>query len=115
MARCVFESLALEYRRCVERLEKLTCRKIKRIHIVGGGVQNKLLCQMTADACGVPVLTGPVEATALGNIIVQAIALGQIKNVIDGRRIVRENFQLDEYSPRATEQWDRAYKMFEQL
>src|SRR5260370_5998077 len=73
--RCALESLALRYRWVLEKLERLAGRRLERIHIVGGGCQNGLLCQLTADACDRPVLAGPVEATALGNVLTQAIGL----------------------------------------
>jgi rhamnulokinase len=99
LARSVFESLATAYRDCLEQIQRLTGRTVERIHVVGGGVQNKLLCQMTADACGVPVYGGPVEATAIGNLLVQAIALGAVSDITEARSIVRTTFPLDEYSP----------------
>jgi len=114
-ARCVFESLAMAYRECLEQLRRLTGQSIDRIHIVGGGVQNKLLCQMTADACAVPVLAGPVEATAIGNLLVQAIALGAVSDLAAARHIVRTTFPLDEYTPQDQAAWARAWKRYQDL
>jgi len=112
LARCVFESLALAYRDCVETLQRITGRTISRVHIVGGGVQNKLLCQMTADACGVPVFAGPIEATAIGNILVQAIAMGELSDIARGRELVRATFPLDEYRPRDRAAWEAAWRRY---
>ena len=114
-ARCVFESLAMAYRDCLDQLRELTGEKIDRIHIVGGGVQNKLLCQMTADACGVPVYGGPVEATAVGNLLVQAISLGAVSDLAAARGIVRANFPLDEYVPQEQADWAAARARYRAL
>ena len=91
--RCALESLALRYRWVLERLEELTGQRLDVIHIVGGGSQNTLLCQLTADACNRPVLAGPVEATAIGNVLVQAIGLGLLGSLAEvprgGAAVVR--------------------------
>lgn len=97
--RCCLESLALKYRWVIERLEALLGRRIDVIHVVGGGCQNSLLCQWTADICARPVLAGPVEATALGNILMQAIALGMIGDVAQGREIIRRSVDVKRYEP----------------
>ena len=115
LARCVFESLALAYRQCRETLERVTGRKIDRVHVVGGGVQNTLLCQMTADACGVPVHAGPVEATAIGNILVQAIGRGAVKDLAHARRIVKAAFPLDTYAPQDQSAWAKAWERYQKL
>jgi len=114
-ARCVFESLALAYRECLETIQHLTGRTIDCVHVVGGGVQNRLLCQMTADACGVPVYAGPVEATAVGNVLIQAIALGAVADVAAGREIVRAAFPLDEYAPKDRAAWEKAWERYQGL
>ena len=90
-------------------------RKIKTIHIVGGGVQNELLSQMTADACGRTVIAGPVEATAAGNILVQAMATGDVKSLADARNIVRNSFDVKKYEPSGSKEWDAAYSRFREL
>jgi len=110
--RCCLESLALTYRRTVEGLEDILGRKIAVIHIVGGGAQNELLNQMTADACARPVIAGPVEATAIGNVLVQAMAVGAVKSLADARQIVRENFNVKRFEPRDTAKWNAAYERF---
>ena len=83
-----------------------------KIHIVGGGTQNKLLNQFTADATGTTVITGPVEATIIGNLIVQAIGMGHIKDLAEGRRVIRESFELETYLPQQTDVWTRQYERF---
>jgi rhamnulokinase len=113
--RAGLESLALAYRRTVEGLEDVLGRRIGVIHIVGGGTQNTLLNQMTADATGRQVIAGPVEATAIGNILVQAMAVGDIRSLSDARAIVRASFDMQRYEPRDTASWDRAYSRFGEL
>ncbi|WP_428938133.1 rhamnulokinase [Fontivita pretiosa] len=113
--RACLESLALTYRRTLAGLEDILGRKIATIHIVGGGSQNQLLNQMTADACARPVLAGPVEATAIGNILVQAMARGQVKSLTEARRIVQASFPVSRYEPRDTAKWDQAYARYCQI
>jgi rhamnulokinase len=113
--RTCLESLALTYRRTIQGLEDILGRKIKVIHIVGGGSRNELLNQMTADACARPVLAGPVEATAIGNILVQAMAVGQIKSLAEARAVVRENFNVKRYEPLDTKKWDAAFQRYMQV
>lgn len=110
--RCIVESLAMKYRWVIERLEEVTSRKIETIHIIGGGSQNKLLCQATADATGCTVLAGPIEATALGNVLVQALATGRIESIAEGRSVVGRSFPQIEYDPRDTAAWDEPYARF---
>jgi rhamnulokinase len=113
--RACLDSLALAYRRTLEGLEDVLGRRIAVIHIVGGGVQNELLTQMTADACGRAVVAGPVEATAIGNILVQAMASGDVKSPADARAIVRDSFEVKRYEPRDTAAWDEAYARYQAL
>ena len=108
--RTCLESLALTYRRTLENLERLSGRKIETIHIVGGGTQNELLNQMTANACGRRVVTGPVEATAAGNILVQGMATGDVKSLSHARQIVRNSFAMKTYEPQNIALWDKAYQ-----
>jgi rhamnulokinase len=108
VVRCCLESLALKYRWVVESLEQLTGRTIETVRVVGGGSQNALLCQLTADACRRPVVAGPVEATALGNILVQAVATGHLPDIAAGRRAIAASFQQLVYEPRVTDDWDAA-------
>ena len=99
--RCILDSLALAYRRTIGRVQELSGRHADVVHIVGGGARNALLCQLTADACGLPVLAGPVEASAVGNILVQARALGSAPDELGGMRtLVRETQPLRRFEPR---------------
>jgi len=107
--RIILESLALRYRAIMESIEDATGDQIEALHIVGGGIQNELLCQFTANAIGKKVIAGPIEATASGNILMQAIATGQIKSLGQARRIVANSFKLKEYEPRDIEVWDKQY------
>jgi rhamnulokinase len=110
--RSVLESLALKYRTVRDELEKVTGKKLERVHIVGGGACNGLLCQMTADALGLPVYAGPAEATAIGNIMVQAMAAGLVSSLEEIRTIVRESFEVRQYKPRPAKEWDASYERF---
>ena len=112
MIRCVLESLALLYRRTFATLEQLVGRKLSRLHIVGGGSKNELLNQFTANALGIPVLAGPVESTALGNVLVQAIALGHVPSLAAGRQLVAKSFPLRRYEPRDGAPWEAADRKF---
>ena len=107
--RCALESLALKYRAVLEMISQIR-GLIKKLHIVGGGTQNKLLCQFTANATNVPVIAGPIEATAIGNIMVQAIALGCLSSIAEGRKMIRQSFDLVEYQPQEQDAWDEAYQ-----
>jgi rhamnulokinase len=113
--RCALESLALKYRWTIRRLEAILGTTIRTVHVVGGGSRNALLCQFTADACGIPVHAGPVEATAAGNVLLQALARGKIGTLADARAIVGASFPVDVYEPRDVAAWDDAYARFETL
>lgn len=112
LVRCLLESLALKYRWVLERLEALLGRRCRVVHIVGGGAQNRLLCQFAADATGRPVVAGPVEATAAGNILVQAMARGHLAGLSQARELVRRSFDLATYAPQSAAAWDEAYQRF---
>jgi len=112
MVRLVLESLALKYRSVLTAIEDVTGRTIETLHIVGGGIQNELLCQFTADATGRKVVTGPIEATASGNILMQAKATGQFKSIDEARQVVRESFEMKEYLPHDTARWEQQYRQF---
>ena len=115
LVRCCLESLALKYRWAIERLETLLDTTIKTIYLVGGGTKNTLLCQLTADACGRPVHAGPVEATAIGNILMQAIGGGQLGSIADLRMVVAHSFPVTVYEPRDTAAWSDAIGRFTAL
>jgi len=111
--RCIYESLALKYRKTAESIEQLMGRNAKVIHVVGGGTKDKFLSQMTADACGIPVCAGPEEATAIGNLMMQAIAKGEVKDLSQAREIVSASFPVQRYEPTSDrERWDEAYARF---
>jgi rhamnulokinase len=111
-ARAILESLALRYRQVLESLEELGKRKIEVIHIVGGGSRNALLNQFVADATGRPVIAGPTEATAIGNILVQAMGSGELRGLDEVRSVVRESFAPARFDPRPGPEWDRAYERY---
>lgn len=115
VVRCALESLALRYRWVMEKIVALTGRSIRTIHVVGGGSQNRLLNQMTADATGCAVVAGPVEATAIGNVLTQALGLGLVSDLTDIRAVVRRSFPVERYEPRNRQSWDQAYDRFCQL
>ncbi|MEW6403801.1 MAG: rhamnulokinase family protein [Chloroflexota bacterium] len=112
IVRCILESLALEYRWGTEKLRELSGRALPVIHIIGGGSRNQLLNQFTADATGCEVIAGPVEATAIGNILVQAISLGQLTSLAEGRALVRHSFDVTTYQPHHRSPWDEAYTRY---
>jgi rhamnulokinase len=121
--RCVLESLALAYREVLEQVtatsassaQAVANRQVSVLHIVGGGSQNELLNQMTADATGLSVIAGPVEATVIGNALVQLIALGELANLTQARQIVAGMAELKHYEPQETAVWDEAYSRFKSL
>jgi rhamnulokinase len=113
--RCIYESLALFYRVTLRRTEQLTGNKIRRLHIVGGGSKDATLNQFTANATKLPVLAGPTECAALGNILVQAIALGHLESQEAAREVVRRSFTLVPFTPQDTASWDAAATRFEKL
>jgi rhamnulokinase len=109
VVRCIVDSLALAHRRTIHEAARLTGRRVDVVHIVGGGARNELLCQLTADACGVPVLAGPVEAAALGNVLVQARALGEdLPDLAAMRALVRETQEVRRYEPSGHDGWAAA-------
>jgi rhamnulokinase len=112
VVRCALESLALKYRWVLERLEEILGRRLEPIHIVGGGTQNWLLNQFAADATGRRVVTGPIEATAAGNVITQMMALRHIASLEEGRQVVRNSFDVVTYEPAGEPEWDEAYGRF---
>src|ERR1017187_1356453 len=114
-ARCCFESLSLAYRSTLEGLRALTCADIRTIRVVGGGCLNRFLCQMTADACGCMLVSGPAEASALGNVMLQAVAVGAIEDIAAGRASLGESLELVMYERRGGGGWDEARAQFGKL
>jgi rhamnulokinase len=113
--RAALEGLALRYRVCLGMLESLVGNRIETIHVMGGGSLNKLLCQMTADACQRTVIAGPVEATATGNVLMQMIGCGEIDSVAQARQLVQNSFTLTRYTPQETDSWDQVVDRFKAL
>jgi rhamnulokinase len=109
------ESRALKYRWVLENLEAVLGRRLEPIHIIGGGAQNGLLCQFTADATGRPVVAGPTEATAIGNVLMLAKALRHVATLAEGRDLVRRSFELVTYEPGPAAGWEAAYARFQAL
>jgi sugar (pentulose or hexulose) kinase len=110
LVRCALESLALKYRWVLERLDEMTGQRLEPVHIVGGGSQNQVLNQFTADATGRLVVAGPVEATAIGNILMQALALNHLASLDEARQLVRLSFPPVVYEPLSRSGWDDAYQ-----
>nr|MBQ4319409.1 rhamnulokinase [Clostridia bacterium] len=99
----------------VERINELMGIKIPFINIVGGGTKEAPLCQLASDSCGIPVYAGPVEATAIGNLMTQAIASGEVKDMAQAREVVRNSFEIDHYEPKKSADWDDGYDRFLKL
>ena len=114
VVRAMLESLALEYRAVFERLVNLTGNRIDVIHILGGGSQNHLLNQMTANATGRPVVAGPIEATVMGNALVQLISLGELKDLQEARQVVAQSGALMRFEPQETAVWEEAYQRYQE-
>lgn len=112
IVRCIFESLALRYREVIENLSLLSPRPIETLHVIGGGSRNDLLNQFTSNATGIPVVAGPSEATAIGNVMVQAMAAGEAADISGMRQLIHRSIPLKTYQPQDTESWDIAYKHF---
>jgi rhamnulokinase len=115
IARMVMESIALKYRSVIEKLRTMREQPINRIHIIGGGTKNELLNQFAANAVGVPVLTGPLEATAIGNLLLQAKAMGQLSSHDQIREVVRNSFVVKQYDPQGSPAWQTAYERFKEI
>ncbi len=111
--RCALESLAMKFRQVLGMCEELNGGRLETIHIVGGGTKNRQLCQAAANACGRRVVSGPVEATALGNVLMQAVSAGDVGSIAQARELIRNSFQVEEYLPQDTAAWDAAYEKFQ--
>ena len=113
VVRCIYESLALKYRRTVEDIQELRGKSATAINVVGGGTKDHFLSQMTADACGLHVCAGPEEATAIGNLCMQMMAAGAIKDLSEARQVVANSFEMKHYEPTADRAaWDEVYGRF---
>ncbi|MBO4550876.1 MAG: rhamnulokinase [Bacteroidaceae bacterium] len=112
IARCIFESLALRYRQVVGYLRELAPFPIEKLHVIGGGTYNQHLMQMAANSLGMPVLTGPVEGTAIGNIMLQAKAAGLVSDIYEMRHIIAESIEMKTYLPQDIDEWDKAYEKY---
>jgi len=110
--RCALDSIAMKFRQVLSMCEELVGGRIETVHVVGGGTQNRQLCQAGADACGRRVVAGPVEATATGNIMVQPVAAGEVGSIAEAREVIRRSFEVDQYEPQDTAAWDEAYERF---
>jgi len=110
--RCALDSIAMKFRHVLGMCEELSGGRIETIHIVGGGTRNRQLCQAAADACGRRVLAGPAEATATGNLMMQAVAAGDVGSIAEAREVIGNSFQVEEYEPQNTGAWDDAYERF---
>ncbi|QGY42323.1 rhamnulokinase [Maribellus comscasis] len=115
IARCIYDSLVLKYKFTIKQIESVTGKKIEKLHIIGGGANNKMLNQLTADALGIPVFAGPTEATAIGNIMLQAKAVGAVSSLEEIRQIIFDSFEVGEYTPSPKLDWEAAYLHFEKL
>ena len=110
--RCIYESLALKHRSVLRMIEDVTGRSYETIHVIGGGVKDGFLCQITADSCNMKVVTGPMEATVTGNIAVQLMALDEFEDIKQVRRIIAASAETKTYLPTDCEKWDAVYERF---
>ena len=115
IVRCINQSLALKYRNVLEKIEYCLDKKYNKIYMIGGGIQSKMLCQMAANANNMEVAAGPIEATALGNLAVQFMALGEIKDVKEAREIVARSENFTTYTPQEVKEWEAAYDVFKKV
>lgn len=113
--RCIYESLALKYRFALDQLSQATGKNFSSLHILGGGTKDGLLCRMTADCTGIPVIAGPVEATALGNILIQLVALGEVKDIEEGRALIAATEPVKRFAPSTQDDWNRAYETYKTI
>ena len=112
IVRCINESLALKYRYSLEEIKACTGKDYQAIHMVGGGIQSKLLCKFTAHASKIPVIAGPVEATVFGNIAIQLMSKGTISDLKEARRVIANSEEPVVYDPENSVEWDKAYEFY---
>ncbi len=113
--RCAYDSLAMSYKETLNLLKSFHTGRIDRIHALGGGIQSKFMCQLTADSTGIPVYAGPIEGSVLGNLVVQAVSLGKLTSIQEGRNLIKKSFPVTVYNPLEIEKWDvscAVYKSF---
>lgn len=115
IVRCIFESLALRYREVLDDLERIAPFPIERLHIIGGGSKNRLLNRLTANAIGREVVAGPSEATAVGNVMIQAMGAGVVSSLEEMRAIIRASVETETYLPEEADEWEKAYRLFRRL
>ena len=115
IARCIYDSLVLKYKFTIQQIETVTGKPIERLHIIGGGAHNKMMNQLTADALGIPVFAGPTEATATGNLMMQAKAVGAVNSLAEIREVIKNSFDIIEYLSSPQLDWESAYLRFKQL
>ena len=115
VVRCIYESLALKYRVTKDQIEAVTQKRYPALHVVGGGTKDGLLSQFTANATGSRVIAGPIEATALGNMVVQLIAQGALQDLADARRVIANSFDLKHYVPADQAAWKAALIRYRQI
>ncbi len=113
--RCIYESLALKYRSAIGELEACTGKKYSALYMIGGGTKDRFLSKLTANACNIKVSSGPVEATALGNIAVQLIADGEIDDLEQARRIIKNSEKIYTFEPENAGEWSAAYKRYTEV
>lgn len=112
VVRCIYESLAMKYRLALEQITECTGKKFDVLHLMGGGTKDGFLCELASQSIGIPVIAGPIEATALGNIVLQLIALGEIDSIDEGRKIIAETEKVKTFDCLHTPEWDEAYERF---
>ena len=112
LVRCIYESLSMKYRYAIRQIQENTNKQFSVLHLLGGGTKDNFLCQLTADVLEFPVIAGPTEATALGNIMLQLIALGEIPDVATGREMIRKSEKVTIYYPEAVDALDEKYNAF---
>lgn len=110
--RCIYQSLAMKYRMAIEELEAISGKKFEKIYMIGGGIKDELLCQMTADACGKTVVAGPVEATVTGNIVVQMLSFGMIKDETEAKDVIINSTDIKTFTPNGTGEWAEKFAEF---
>ena len=115
IARCIFESLGCLYRSTLDQIKDISDNEINKIHIIGGGCQNKMLNRLCADYTGCQVYAGPIEATAIGNLMMQMVASGEVKDLQEARSIIRDSFDIEQYEPNVTEEITAHYELFRRL